>query len=101
MDVLNANGLLINFDSREVWSRGTLLSLTPTEFNLLAYLARHSGQVLTYQQLLDHIYHGEGKRTRQDLFVHISRLRKKIEPEPNEPRFILTRWGVGYMFVSL
>jgi PAS domain S-box-containing protein len=101
MDILNIDGLLINFDSRQVWSRGKLISLTPTEFNLLAYLARHPGQVLTYQQLLDHIYHGEEKRTRQDLFVHISRLRKKIEPAPNEPRFILTRWGVGYMFASI
>jgi DNA-binding response OmpR family regulator/signal transduction histidine kinase len=101
MDILNVNGLLINFDAREVWSRGELLSLTPTEFNLLAYLARHAGQVLTYQQLLNHIYRGEGSRKRSDLFVHISRLRKKIEPDPDEPRFILTRWGVGYMFASL
>ena len=100
MDLINVDGLLINLDSREVWSRGKLISITPTEFNLLAFLARHKGQVLTYQQLLDHVYHGEGKRTRQDLFVHISRLRKKIEPEPDEPRFILTRWGVGYLFAS-
>jgi DNA-binding response OmpR family regulator len=100
MDLINVDGILINLDSREIWSRGKLLSITPTEFNLLAYLARHRGQVLTYQQLLNHVYHGEGKRTRQDLFVHISRLRRKIEPEPDEPRFILTRWGVGYMFAA-
>lgn len=98
LDVLNVNGLLINFDSREVWRQGARLNLTPTEFKLLAYLAQHPGQVLTYQQLLTHIYHEEGQRTRHDLFVHVSRLRKKIETEPTDPRFILTRWGVGYMF---
>jgi PAS domain S-box-containing protein len=98
LDVLNVNGLLINFDSREVWRQGARLNLTPTEFKLLAYLAQHPGQVLTYQQLLTHIYHEEGQRTRHDLFVHVSRLRKKIETEPTDPRFILTRWGIGYMF---
>jgi len=98
IDVLNVNGLLINFDSREVWRQGAQLNLTPTEFKLLAYLAQHPGQVLTYRQLLRHIYHEEGQRTRHDLFVHVSRLRKKIETEPTDPRFILTRWGVGYMF---
>jgi PAS domain S-box-containing protein len=98
LEVLNVNGLLINFDSREVWRQGARLNLTPTEFKLLAYLAQHPGQVLTYQQLLTHIYHEEGQRTRHDLFVHVSRLRKKIETEPTDPRFILTRWGIGYMF---
>jgi PAS domain S-box-containing protein len=92
-------GLLINYDSQEVWMRGKRLDLTPTEYDLLAFLARHKGQVLTYEQLLDHLYGDEGERSRHDLFVHISRLRKKIEPDPEEAEFIVTRWGVGYAFL--
>lgn len=92
-------GLLINFDAQEVWLSGNRLDLTPTEYDLLIYLARHKGQVLTYQQLLEHLYGLEGERSRHDLFVHISRLRKKIEPDPENPEFIITRWGVGYSFL--
>jgi len=99
-DQFSSGGLMIHFDAREVWSHGERIELTPTEYELLAYLARNQGRVLTYGQLLDHLYQGEGQRSRHDLFVHISRLRKKIEPDPDEPRYILTRWGVGYMFES-
>jgi PAS domain S-box-containing protein len=92
-------GLLINFDAQEVWLSGKRLDLTPTEYDLLVFLARHKGQVLTYEQLLDHLYGDEGERNRHDLFVHISRLRKKIEPDPDNGEFIVTRWGVGYAFL--
>jgi len=74
--------------------------LTPTEFDLLAYLIRNRRQVLTYEQLIDHLWGLSGEGTRHSLFVHISRLRAKIEENPKEPRFIQTRWGVGYSFVS-
>lgn len=99
-DQISSGGILINFDSQEVWSHGKHVELTPTEFNLFAYLTRNDGQVLTYDQLLDHLYGPDEARKRHDLFVHISRLRKKLEPDPDEPRYILTRWGVGYMFKS-
>lgn len=97
-DRVSVDGLLINFDSREVYLRGGRLDLTPTEFNLLAYLAKHRRQVLTYEQLLEYLYDARPERNRHDLFVHISRLRKKIEPDPENPRFIKTKWGVGYIF---
>ena len=97
-DRLSVNGLLIDFDSHDVWLRGDHLTLTPTEFDLLSYLARHQGQVLTYDQIVDHVWGLETGKTRHDLFVHISRLRKKIEPKPGIPRFIVTRWGIGYVF---
>lgn len=97
-DQISSGGILINFDSQEVWSHGKHVELTPTEFDLFAYLARNEGQVLTYDQLLDHLYGPDEARKRHDLFVHISRLRKKLEPDPEEPRYIMTRWGVGYMF---
>jgi PAS domain S-box-containing protein len=98
-DRFNEHGLLINFDSHQVWMEGEPVELTPTEFKLLAYLARHKGQVLTYEQLLEHLYGLDRERKRHDLFVHISRLRRKIEPDPEEDVFIVTRWGVGYVFM--
>ncbi len=97
-DRFSAEGLLINFDARDVWQRGEHLDLTPTEFDLLSYLVRHQGQVLTYDQIVDHVWRMETGRNRHDLFVHVSRLRKKIEPNPSTPRFIVTRWGIGYVF---
>lgn len=100
-DRLSINGLLIDFDSHDVWLRGDHLNLTPTEFDLLSYLARHQGQVLTYDQIVDHVWDLDTGKTRHDLFVHISRLRKKIEPESSTPRFIVTRWGIGYVFNPL
>lgn len=99
-DQISSGGILINFDSQEVWSHGKQVELTPTEFKMFAYLTRNEGQVLTYDQLLDHLYGPDEARKRHDLFVHISRLRKKLEPDPDDPRYILTRWGVGYMFKS-
>jgi PAS domain S-box-containing protein len=95
----SSEGLLINFDSREVWLAGKKIELTPTEFDLISYLAKHKGQVLTYEQLLNHLY-GLGKvRNRHDLFVHVSRLRKKIEADPKNPLYIVTRWGIGYVLL--
>ncbi|MFQ5924021.1 MAG: helix-turn-helix domain-containing protein, partial [Anaerolineales bacterium] len=78
---------------------GRKLELTPTEYDLLSYLARHKGQVMTYEQLLDHLYGLDSERSRHDLFVHVNRLRKKVEPNADEPRFIQTRWGLGYVFM--
>jgi DNA-binding response OmpR family regulator len=97
-DRFSAEGLVIDFDTRDVWVRGVRLELTATEFNLLAYMARHPRQVLTYTQLIENIW-PDGDGTRHGLSVHVSRLRKKIERNPKKPSFIGTRWGVGYVFM--
>ena len=93
------DGLVINYESREVILQGERVELTPTEYDLLAYMVRHRRQVLTYEQLIDQLWDWNGDGTRHSLFVHISRLRRKIEQNPKEPRFIQTRWGIGYAFV--
>ena len=95
----STNGLLVDFETREVWVRGKKATLTATEFDLLAYLIRHPRQVLTYDQLINAIWSG-GEGTRHALSVHLSRLRKKVERDPKDPVLIGTRWGVGYMFKS-
>jgi PAS domain S-box-containing protein len=97
-DRFSAAGLLIDYAAQEVWHHGKRLQLTPTEFDILAYLSQHKRQVLTYDQLVDHIWGADSGRSRHDLFVHVSRLRKKIETDPKDPQLIQTRWGVGYIF---
>jgi PAS domain S-box-containing protein len=94
-----AGGLMIDYPSKEAWLNGNRLDLTPTEYDLLAYMAHHKGQVITHDQLIAHLWNTQEKGSRRGLFVHISRLRKKIERDPDNPKFILTRWRVGYIFM--
>ncbi len=93
------DGLLIEFDTQQAWINGNKCSLTPSEYSLLAYMVRHPRQVLTYEQLIDHLWGARSRGTRHSLFVHISRLRKKIEQDEAHPHFIVTRWGIGYVFL--
>jgi PAS domain S-box-containing protein len=97
-DRFRAEGMVIDYPQRQVWRGGDLIDLTPTEFDLLAFLSRHRNQVLSHEQLIGHVWGGM-RGTRHTLFVHINRLRNKIEPDPQSPRFIVTRWGVGYVFL--
>jgi PAS domain S-box-containing protein len=97
-DRTRAEGLVIDHAQRRVWRGGDPIELTPTEFDLLAYLSRHRNQVLSHEQLIAHVWGGM-RGSRHTLFVHINRLRNKIEPDPESPRFIVTRWGVGYVFL--
>jgi PAS domain S-box-containing protein len=97
-DRTRADGLVIDHAQRQVWRGGEPIELTPTEFDLLAYLARNRNQVLSHEQLISHVWGGL-HGSRHTLFVHINRLRSKIELEPDTPHFIVTRWGVGYIFL--
>src|SRR6266699_1805775 len=76
------------------------IELTPTEYRILAYLAQNAGRVVTQDLLLEHIwgteYVGEGHM----LQVNINRLRRKIEPDPMHPRYILTKVGIGYLLAA-
>jgi DNA-binding response OmpR family regulator/signal transduction histidine kinase/CHASE3 domain sensor protein len=75
--------------------------LTPIEYQILAYLARHAGQALTHEQILQAVW-GEGYSGENNyLWVHIAHLRKKIEPDPRRPRFILTERGLGYRMARM
>lgn len=96
-DQATFDGLLLDYDRRQVWLDDRPIELTPTEFDLLAYLSHNRNRVLSHEQLLTHVWGGQAG-SRHTLFVHINRLRKKIERDPAEPEFIVTRWGVGYTF---
>jgi DNA-binding response OmpR family regulator len=98
---LLVDDLLIDLSSGQVLRNGISLNLTPTEFKLLAHLARHRGQVLSRSQLVEAIWgHAADLDSEQSTKVHIHRLREKIENDPSHPKLILTVPGLGYRLVS-
>ncbi|MDP9311654.1 MAG: ATP-binding protein [Chloroflexota bacterium] len=92
--------LQIDFGRRTVKVAGKPVDVTPTEFRLLAVLAHHAGQVLTHKQLLQQVWGPEFDGESQYLWVHIGRLRQKIELNPKSPQVILTERGVGYRMAT-
>jgi two-component system response regulator VicR len=78
---------------------GISIDLSANEFELLYFLASHPRQVFTRQQLLDRVWHYEYFGDASTVTVHMSRLRKKVEEEPSNPRHLRTVWRVGYKFV--
>jgi len=96
-----AGDIRIDLERRLVTVGGQTVDLTPTEFDLLAVLARHPGRVFSRLELLDRVqgYAFEGYERTVD--AHVKNLRQKIEPEPKQPRYVLTVYGGGYRFVEL
>jgi DNA-binding response OmpR family regulator len=92
-----AGGLLLDLTSGQVSRDGSPLSLTPIEFRLLVYLARHRGQVLSRSQIVEAVWgHGADLDSEQAVNVHIRRLREKVEADSSRPALILTVPGLGY-----
>src|SRR5947209_8923587 len=90
----------IDLNTRQVLVDGKEVRLSPKEFDLLLYLIRHAGKVLTHRTLLANIWGGDYTDQTEYLRVFIRHLRKKIEPDASRPRYILTDPWVGYRFVS-
>jgi len=74
--------------------------LTPTEYRVLAYLIQNAGRVVTQDLLLEHVWGQEYIGESHMLQVNVNRLRRKIEPDPAHPRYILTKVGIGYLFAA-
>ena len=89
----------IDAPARSVEVKGREVHLTPKEFDLLVYMARHPGRVLTHRTLLAAVWGGTSTEQPEYLRVFVGQLRKKLEPEENSPRYILTEPWVGYRFV--
>jgi two-component system KDP operon response regulator KdpE len=96
--VLEAGDLRIDLDAHVVTRGGEEVRLTPKEFDLLAHLVRNAGKVLTHRALLGAVWGGDYTEQHEYLRVFIGQLRKKIEPDPSNPRYILTEPWVGYRF---
>jgi len=93
-------GLNIDPSSYTVVVNGSDITLTSKEFELLELLARHPNQVFTPEQLFDLVWQENSLGDYRTVVVHVSNLRKKIEPDPSNPKFVLTVRGVGYKFAS-
>lgn len=89
--------LSVDFDRRQVKLNGKLLALTPIEYDLLKIFISYRGRLLTRQMLVHEVW-GKEEGRQHSLHVYVARLRKKIEPTPEQPLFIITIPGVGYRF---
>jgi two-component system KDP operon response regulator KdpE len=92
--------LKIDFDRREVWLDGEMVQLRPTEYRLLYHLVQNAGWALTHDQILTKVWGYEYRDEPHYVRLYINYLRKKLEDDPTNPRYILTERGVGYRFVD-
>lgn len=96
--VMSVGDFTLDHSKREVSVNGTDIHLTPKEFELLAYLIEHHDRVITHRALLSKVWGGDSTEQTEYLRVFIGNLRKKIEPTPSKPRYILTEPWIGYRF---
>jgi DNA-binding response OmpR family regulator len=97
---IRAGDLVIDPDKRTVTRDGKTIDLTTTEFDLLYILAHTPGRVFSRMELLDRVQGMSFEGYERTIDVHIKNLRKKIEPDPRRPRYILTVYGAGYRFAE-
>jgi two-component system KDP operon response regulator KdpE len=88
----------IDFDARRVHAHGNEVRLTPKEFDLFVYMARRPNRVLTHASLLEAVWGVASQEQPEYLRVFMGQLRKKLEPDPSAPKYLLTEPWVGYRF---
>ncbi len=99
-EMIRRGDLSIDIEKRRVTRSGTLIELTGKEFDLLTHFARHPGRVYSRQQLLDQVWGYGFEGYAYTVNTHINKLRSKLEPNRDDPRYIQTVWGVGYRFAD-
>jgi two-component system, OmpR family, KDP operon response regulator KdpE len=97
---LERGDLIIDFDRRRVYRENEEIRLSPKEFDLLTLLAAHAGSVLTHRAIVKSIWGLNGNGQQEHLRVLVGQLRKKLEPDPSHPRYVLTEPWVGYRFAA-
>jgi two-component system, OmpR family, KDP operon response regulator KdpE len=98
--VVEIGELTIDLDKRTVRRDGKAVSLTPHEFALLRYLAQNEGRLLTHRSILREVWGPSYQTESHYLHVYVSQLRRKIEPDPTRPQYLLTEAGAGYRLVA-
>ena len=99
-ETIHRGDLVIDVGKRRVTRSGTNIDLTGKEFDLLLHFARKPGRVYSRQQLLDQVWGYGFEGYAYTVNTHINKLRSKLEPDRNDPRYIQTVWGVGYRFTD-
>ena len=95
---LTIGSITLDLDSRNAYRGGVLADLTAKEFDVIEFLMRNANRVYSREALLDTIWAYEYRSDIRTVDVHIRRLREKLEENPAEPKYIMTKWGVGYYF---
>ncbi len=95
---LTIGNITIDPDSRNAYKSGVLVELTAKEFDVIDFLMRNANRVYSREALLDSVWADEYRSDIRTLDVHIRRLREKLEDNPADPQYIMTKWGVGYYF---
>ena len=96
--VLAIGSITLDLDARNAYRSGALADLTAKEFDVIEYLMRNPNRVFSRESLLDTLWAYEYRSDIRTVDVHIRRLREKLEENPAEPKYIMTKWGVGYYF---
>ncbi len=96
--VIQCGVLTIYEKSRRVERNGMEISLTPKEFDILYFLAKNRGEVFTKEQIYQSVWENDYVMDDSNIMAFIRKLRKKVEPNPDAPEYILTIWGIGYKF---
>lgn len=97
---IERGSLVIDFDRRRVHVAGKEIRLTPKEFELLVYLARHPNRVIPHQAILMAVWGQHSVDRPEQLWALVTKVRKKIEPDPDHPRFLVSEPWVGYRLVT-
>ncbi len=97
-NTLTIGSISLDLDGRNAYAGGKLVELTAKEFDVVEFLMRNANRVYSRENLLDTIWSYEYRSDIRTVDVHIRRLREKLEENPAEPKYIMTKWGVGYYF---
>ena len=97
-NMLTIGSISLDLDARNAYKNGQMADLTAKEFDVIEFLMRNPNRVYSREALLDTIWAYEYRSDIRTVDVHIRRLREKLEENPAEPKYILTKWGVGYYF---
>ena len=97
-NLLTIGSISLDLDSRNAYVSGRLAELTAKEFDVIEFLMRNPNRVYSREALLDTIWSYEYRSDIRTVDVHIRRLREKLEENPAQPNYIMTKWGVGYYF---
>ena len=97
-NTLTIGNITLDLDARNAYRNGQIADLTAKEFDVIEFLMRNPNRVYSREALLDTIWAFEYRSDIRTVDVHIRRLREKLEENPAEPNYIMTKWGVGYYF---
>ena len=97
-NTLTIGSISLDLDARNAYRAGSLADLTAKEFDVVEFLMRNPNRVYSREALLDTIWAYEYRSDIRTVDVHIRRLREKLEEDPAQPKYIMTKWGVGYYF---